>query len=238
MTQHTISGETQSDTGCTPSLPVRITRSLLGYGVIVGPIYVVASLTQALTREGFDLSRHAWSMLANGDLGWIQVVNFALAGVMLVAMAVGLHRALASGKGSVWAPKLVAVFGLSMVVAAIFKADPALGFPVGTPEGPGPVSTAGLIHLAAGGIGFTCIAAACFVLARRYASEGRRGFAAYSIVTGVAFLTAFTAMAASGGNVIANLVFTAAVILVFSWTTLVSRDWYRRAATTHQIEGE
>ena len=42
----------------------RITKSLLGYGVIAGPIFVVASLAQALLRDGFDLSRHAWSQLA------------------------------------------------------------------------------------------------------------------------------------------------------------------------------
>ena len=53
---------------CTP--PVRITKSLLGYGVIAGPLYVVVALAQALTRDGFDLSKHAWSLLANGQLGF------------------------------------------------------------------------------------------------------------------------------------------------------------------------
>jgi hypothetical protein len=42
----------------------RVTRSLLGHGVLAGPVYVVASLTQALTRDGFDLTRHSWSLLA------------------------------------------------------------------------------------------------------------------------------------------------------------------------------
>ena len=45
---------------------VRVTRSLAGYGVVAGPFYVGVSLAQAVTRDGFDLGRHAWSQLANG----------------------------------------------------------------------------------------------------------------------------------------------------------------------------
>ncbi len=59
-----------------PPLPVRITKSLLGYGVIAGPIYVVVAAAQALTREGYDPTRHAVSQLSNGALGWIQIANF------------------------------------------------------------------------------------------------------------------------------------------------------------------
>ena len=42
----------------------RVTRSLLGYGIIAGPMYVLISLAQAVTRDGFDLARHEWSLLA------------------------------------------------------------------------------------------------------------------------------------------------------------------------------
>src|SRR5206468_3829604 len=58
---------------CTPQ--GRITRSLLGYGVLAGPFYIGVSLAQALVRDGFDLTRHEWSLLANGPGGWIQVLN-------------------------------------------------------------------------------------------------------------------------------------------------------------------
>ena len=57
-----------------PSAPVRVTKSLLGYGVIAGPFYVVASLAEALTRAGFSLARDDWSLLANGALGWIHAL--------------------------------------------------------------------------------------------------------------------------------------------------------------------
>ena len=59
-----------------PPLPVRITKSLLGYGVIAGPIYVLAVAGQMAMRDGFDPTRHAASQLANGDFGWIQITTF------------------------------------------------------------------------------------------------------------------------------------------------------------------
>src|SRR5262245_8958704 len=118
---------TYADRDCSPA--TRITRSLLGYGVIAGPLYVLVALAQALTRDGFDLSRHAWSLLANGDWCWIQTVNFVVTGAMTVAAAVGLRRA----AGGV-APVLIGVYGLSLVGAGVFRADPAQGFPVGAPE--------------------------------------------------------------------------------------------------------
>lgn len=55
---------------CTPE--ARVTKSLLGYGVLAGPCYVTVSLAQALAHKGFDLTRHDWSLLAAGAWGWIQ----------------------------------------------------------------------------------------------------------------------------------------------------------------------
>lgn len=227
MTDTTIATGTRGQ--CDPA--DRVTRSLLGYGILAGPFYVAVSLGQALTREGFDLTRHQWSLLVNGDAGWIQVANFVLTGLMLVAFAVGLRRALAPGRGARWAPGLVAAYGASLVAAAVFRADPALGFPAGTPEGPPAISWHGIAHFVAGGIGFTCVAAACFVLARRYAAEGRRGFAVFSRVTGVAFLAGFAMIASSGGSPVATVAFTATVILIWAWISAVALDRYRTVHT-------
>src|SRR5215210_6513833 len=119
---------------CTPT--DRVTNSLLGYGIIAGPFYVVVSLAQALSRDGFRLDTHSWSLLANGPSGWIQIANFILTGLMTVAAAVGLHRALAPGRGHTWAPLLIGVYGLSLIGAGVFRADPAQGFPAGAPDVP------------------------------------------------------------------------------------------------------
>jgi hypothetical protein len=206
-----------------------ITRSLLGYGVIVGPVYTAVSLAQAFTRQGFDVRRHQWSLLENGNLGWIQIANFLVAGAMLVAYAVGLRRAMPAGTGSRWAPRLTAVFGLCLVAAGVFTADPALGFPAGAPDGPGRISWHSMLHFTAAGIGFTAIAASCFVLGKRYAGQGRRGLARYSRATGLVFLAGFLCVASGAGSTVANLLFVGAVIALWAWVSTVALDTYRSA---------
>ncbi len=109
-------------TTCDPQTAVR--RSLLGHGMLAGPLYVTVSLAQAATRDGFDLTRHAWSLLANGPQGWIQVINLILAGAMVLAFAVRLRRSMTGGRGATWAPRSTAVYGASLVAAGGFRADP------------------------------------------------------------------------------------------------------------------
>lgn len=83
---------------CSPAS--RITKSLLGYGLLAGPVYLVAAFAQALLRPGFDLAHDDVSLLANGAWGWVQVANFILTGVMVIAAAAGIRRALARGPGA------------------------------------------------------------------------------------------------------------------------------------------
>jgi len=146
-----------------------------GYGVIAGPIYVLVSLVQAVARDGFGLTRHAWSLLSNGGLGWIQVTNLVLTGLMTVAFGAGLRRALEPGRGGTRVARLVGAYGVGLVGAGVFRADPALGFPPGTPDGAADVSWHGMLHFVSGGIGFVGLIAACLVAARTLAAEGRQG---------------------------------------------------------------
>ena len=213
----------------------RITKTLLAYGVIAGPLYILVSVAQALTRDGFDLTRHEWSLLANGALGWIQITNLVVTGLLTVALAVGLRRALRPGRGGTWAPRLVGAYGVGLLGAGVFRADPALGFPPGTPQGAAAVSWHGMLHVTLAGIGFLCLIAACLVVARRFAAEGRRGWASFSRATGVAFLAAFAGVASGAGSAAINLAFTAAVVLAWAWVSALAVHLYRRAA--HGTDG-
>jgi hypothetical protein len=219
---------TGAHTGCQDGwTATNVTRSLLGWGAVAGPFYVLVSLAQALSRDGFDLTRHQWSLLENGELGWVQVTNFVLTGVMLLVFTVGLRRALVGSPGGTWSPVLTGIFGLSLVAAGAFRADPALGFPPGTPADTGAVSSHGIVHFAAAGVGFVAVAASCFVLARRFWGEGDRRLAIFSRATGVVFLAGFLCVASGAGSVAANLAFTGAVVLVFGWLAVVAVHLYR-----------
>jgi hypothetical protein len=200
-----------------------LTRALLTSGLAAGPLYVGLGLLQMFIRDGFDIRYHALSLLANGDLGWIQAANFVVSGLLTLAGALGLRRALSAGRGRTWGPLLVGVYGLSLLGAAVFTADPALGFPPGTPSGPPTViSTNGLLHFVAGGLGFLSLIAATFIFARRFAGQGRRAWAAYSVATGVSFFAAFAGIASGGGQVWLNLAFAAAVVIAWAWVSAVS----------------
>jgi hypothetical protein len=165
------------------------TRLLLGAGIVAGPLFVITAGVQAATREGFDLSHQPLSLLSLGDLGWIQITNFILAGLLSLAFAVGVGRALVSGPGSRWAPRLLAVFGFGLIIGGAFVPDAALGYPIGTPDGyPSALSWHGMLHAVAPPLAFLALVAACLVVARRFSSEGRRGAAVGTRIVAVACL--------------------------------------------------
>ena len=228
LTNHPTVASTPDAPACDPAS--RVTKSLLGYGVIAGPLYVLVSLAQALTREGFDLSRHEWSLLSNGSLGWIQITNFLVTGLMTIAFAVGVRRALPTGRGATWVPRLIATYGVGLVSAGVFRADPALGFPAGAPTGQAQVSWHGALHLLSAGVGFSCLVAACLVLASRLAAEGHRAWARYTRVSGVVFLAGYVAASAGAIASWGTLSFVAGVFVIFTWISATAVQLYRRVA--------
>lgn len=222
------SRKTTGATDCTPG--ARVTRSLLGYGVLAGPFYVAVVIGQALLRPGFDLTKDDASLLSNGSLGWIQIANFVVTGLMVVACAAGVRRSLAGGRGATWAPILIGLYGAGLIAAGIFVADPMNGFPAGAPAGrPETITVHGLLHIASAGIGFTGLVAACFVVARRFAADGSRARMWFSIVTGVVFLGAFAGVASGSSSPVVIAAFWVALLLAWGWMASLSIYLYRRA---------
>lgn len=210
----------------TPNLEAT-TRALLACGVVAGPLYVVVGSIEALARPGFDPTRHDLSLLANGKWGWIHIALLVLTGLLTVAGAVGMRQALRGGRGGTWGPLSVGLYGLGLIGAGVFVADPMNGFPPGTPADADAVSWHGLMHFVSGGIGFLGLIAACFVFARRFTALGERGWAAFSTATGVLYFAAFFGIASSsqqGGAVLTFVVlaFTVAVVLGWAWVSAVS----------------
>ncbi len=205
----------------------RSTGALLAAGVVAGPLYVGVSLTQALTRPGFDLSRHPWSALANGDLGWLQVVNLILTGALVIAFSSGLRRVLTTGRASTWAPRLIGVYGASLIGAGLFRADPVPGFPAGTPAGT-TISWHGIAHLMVGAVGFGCLTVACLLLARRLAGT-ERGWAVWTAAAGITFLGAFVGIASGAGTPVTIQAFVLAVIIIWTWFSTYAAHLIRAA---------
>ncbi len=216
---------------CDPA--TRVTKSLLGYGVIAGPFYIALWLIQAATRSGFDLRRHPASLLSTGHLGWIQVVNFILTGTMVIGAAIGMRRALPSRRFSRSIAGLVGLFGLGMIGAGIFTADPSYGFPPGTPPGKAVTTTMhGSLHLVFGSFGFLGLIVATFVMASYLRRIGNPRRAGLSIAAGVIFLLSDLSgvVLANHHEIAYNLTLTAGIGVGFAWLTWISMYWSRSAA--------
>jgi hypothetical protein len=189
---------------------------LLACGVAAGPLYLLVGSGQVLLRDGFDMRRHALSLLSNGEHGWIQIINFVVSGLLVIAGAIGVRRALRGRLGQTWAPILLAIYGIGLLGAGAFVADPGSGYPPGVPV-PAGLSRDGLLHFVFGAIGFYALIAACFVFARRFAGEKQRGWAAVSALIGAAFFVSFAAIASGSSSSTTMLAFYAAVALVWGW---------------------
>ena len=196
------------------------TRSLLTCGMLAGPIYLTVGVAQGLLRDGFDFARHPLSVLANGPGGWIQTANFVVTGLLVVAAAVGFQRVLRATSRAT--SIFLGAFGVSMLVAAVCPADPMDGFPVGTPLGPPTsMSTLGLLHFAAGGVGFISLAVSCLVASRAMSRRGERGLARLSLLSGVVVLVGFFSVAIPNSSPVLGI--WVAVVVGWAWLALLSR---------------
>ena len=196
------------------------TSVLLACGMVAGPLFTVVGLVQAFTRPGFNLTRHALSVLENGDLGWIQISSFLVTGLLFVAGAIGMRHFLRGSRGGTWGPRLIAIMGLGLIGAAFFQADPGLGFPPGTPMDATTLSWHGLGHLLVSMVAFLSLIAACFVFARRFAGQHQRGWAIYSGVTGV--LSFVTLAVLSSGHLWITIAFVFAMLNALVWVSVLA----------------
>ena len=92
-----------------PAAPVQHRRAqLLDAGVVAGPLFVLVSFAQIPFRDGFDMTRHAFSFLLLGPGGWVQIINFLVVGLLYIAAGRGLRRrrpALRAGPRRSWPPR-------------------------------------------------------------------------------------------------------------------------------------
>ncbi|MQA88117.1 MAG: DUF998 domain-containing protein [Streptosporangiales bacterium] len=170
-------------------------RALLACGAIGAPLFVVVFLVEsaipAIRPLGYSPLRHPVSSFVLGEFGWAQIANFLVTGVLMLAFAVGLRPALRPYGGGIWAPVLMGLLAVGLIGSGVFAADPLSGYPPGTPMVPDR-TTEGALHDAFGILVFLVgLPAGCSVVAYRFATSGRRGWAGYSAGTAVAFLTGF-----------------------------------------------
>jgi heme A synthase len=203
--------------------PKPVTRALL-CGVAAGPLFVTVFVVEGTRRADYEPLRHPVGSLALGPWGWVQVVNFAVAGTLYLAAARGLSRTPDPLLGSRLGPMLFAATGVGLLGSAAFSTDPVSGYPPGTADLPTEQITRMKVHGIAAIPIFLGIPAAAFVYARRFHRSDKPTWALYSAATGVSML-ATMGLAGAGFNQaptlvdVAGLLQRAAIVTGFGWLT-------------------
>ncbi len=192
------------------------------------------SITPRKARDGQAQQRAAGShaartrgLLACGAVAgplFVIVVVARATGLLLIAAAVGLRRALQDGRGSLWAPRLLMVTAGGLIGGGLFHPDPSTGYPPGTPADASAVSSwHGMLHQVCGSAAFLALIAFCIVFARRYRAQGQRPMAACSLLAGVLCL----AGVASGGLPHGALTLFIGVSVALLWTAFTATQVIR-----------
>ncbi len=166
-------------------------------GAVTGPLFVTVFLIAGATRADYSALKHDVSSLELGDFGWVQSLNFVLAGLLTLLFAAGLKRAYAPGagwvtgggarpgRGTKWGPRLVWLWGLGLIGSGVFITDPIGGYPPGTAV-EGQESTGhGVLHNISAGVSFPSLLIGIIVFTRMFAARGQRAWAVFSVFCGV-----------------------------------------------------
>jgi hypothetical protein len=107
-----------------------------------------------------------------------------------------VRQAVRVGRGSVWGPRLLGLFGVAYIVGGLLRADAAVGFPPGTTAEMVHTTLAGTLQNASRGVSTLLLIAANGVIARWFAAAGSRAWAWF---LATAFFSVFAGVTAVAG---------------------------------------
>jgi Protein of unknown function (DUF998) len=106
-------------------------------------------------------------------------------GTLYVLCASAMGRVMPAGRGATWGPRLIAVFGLGLIAAGVFVADPARGYPAGPADME--MSWHGIAHGVAALTAGLALTAALIVLAARFRADKRMDLAIASVAIAIIY---------------------------------------------------
>jgi hypothetical membrane protein len=189
---------------------------------IIGPIlFTGVVIILGLLRPGYSHVSQAISELGENGApnAIIQDTNFIIFGLLVIAFAYGLHRAIGYGKGSKVGPILIALFGgVAAIGAGIFPIPNPLHAPVSI-------------------FGFITLMVATFIISRRLGQDPRwQGYRKYSLATGVIAVVLFLVLLSNvkGGPWFGALqrLFLADL---FIWMEVMAIHLLRISSQTHSL---
>jgi hypothetical membrane protein len=133
-------------------------------GVVAPVLFVATFAIEGALRPGYSAITTYVSALSLGPRGWVQIANFIVSGLLLLAFA--LRTRASSRAGAI----LLGVVAVGLVASGIFVMDP-----MGTPRNA--MTLHGRVHEILGAIVFTAMPITCVVLSK----AGHARFRAWSL---------------------------------------------------------
>jgi hypothetical membrane protein len=150
-------------------------------GLIAPVAFTVTVVVQGLLQPDYSHVQLPISALAAWPWGWLQNLNFLVFGLLMIALAVGLHRRMRSNHRGIIGPVLLVLSGFGVLLAGAFPWQRA-GEEFIVPAG----------HLAGAALTFLGAGTGLIAISRRMASDPRwRSVAAYVLASGVAIVALF-----------------------------------------------
>ncbi len=203
------------------------TKALLICGAIACPIFIIAVFIEGATRSDYNSLLYPLSSLSIGDMGWTQILNFIITGILLVLFSLGLRQVFKSKKLKFRGPLLIGLVGIGLMGAGIFVTDPIFGYPTSKPLMLRQFTFHGHLHDAFSMLVFICLPWACFAFRKHFITTGEQGWAAYSSFTGFSMIVIFV-LTSMGFKQLSGLVDFAGALqrlcitIGWTWITLLS----------------
>jgi hypothetical membrane protein len=159
----------------------RLTKLLAVAGVLGPLLFGALVVAQGMLQPDYSHVAMPISALAAWPSGWMQNLNFFVAGTLLLAFTVGLHAAVRPTRFGMAGVGLLLAGGAGLFLAGLFPWINVDGVPTETPQ-----------HALAAVLTFACTSTGLIVLSRRLAADPHwRDLSAYVLATGIVMLLLF-----------------------------------------------
>lgn len=164
-------------------------KKLPPWAGIVGTVLFISVFTvEGWIRNNYDSFEMYISELSLGPRGWIQIANFIIFGILLLVFTIGIIDEFKGIRGSKLGPIIIAVIGISFIVAGIFIIDVS-----------GEGSLSGLIHNISASLIFLLASVSCFVFFHLFQEKERwRKLSWWTLTVGVAIIILVVLMEVDG----------------------------------------
>jgi hypothetical membrane protein len=153
-------------------------------GFLAPVLFTALVIVQGIRQPDYSHIALPISALAAWPLGWVQVVNFCVAGVLCIVFARGIHRTVMPARRNIGAQLLI-LNGLGLIAAGAFSWRMVNGVPTETPA-----------HVFGAIVTFLSLSIGLASLSRRLRRDAAwSDLATYTLVTGLVVFALFVTMA-------------------------------------------